>query len=245
MAHSRPSIKTPTHHPQLHITPLTRPTSTYTAPSPLIRTFTADFTSPASLTAVLQGQDALHDAWKPLIDGAVAAGVKLFFASEFASDIMSPYFAKFPPLFVGDKIRVRGYLEERVGSGEIAWTVPNGGPFFDMYEFCCAPAGFDIPSRKARIYDTSNNFACGTPLPVMGSTNAILEALEAETGEMFTAEHRCELAKAIGGMTINSNFNEEDSVANFWDMVGNELLGVNPVSVGEAVKEAMEKWGKD
>lgn len=78
-----------------------------------------------------------HDAWKPLIDGAVAAGVKLFFASEFASDIMSPYFAKFPPLFVGDKIRVRGYLEERVGSGEIAWTVPNGGPFFDMYEFCC------------------------------------------------------------------------------------------------------------
>lgn len=53
------------------------------------------------------------------------------------------------------------------------------------------------------------------------------------------------MAKAIGGMTINSNFNEEDSVANFWDMVGNELLGVNPVSVGEAVKEAMEKWGKD
>lgn len=84
-----------------------------------------------------------HDAWKPLIDGAVAAGVKLFFASEFASDIMSPYFAKFPPLFVGDKIRVRGYLEERVGSGEIAWTVPNGGPFFDMgYE---GPGGFRYP----------------------------------------------------------------------------------------------------
>lgn len=46
-----------------------------------------------------------YDARKPLIDSAAAAGVKLFFASEFASDIVSPHFAKFPPLFVGDKIR--------------------------------------------------------------------------------------------------------------------------------------------
>lgn len=78
--------------------------------------------------------------------------------------------------------------------------------------------------------------------------NAILEALEAETGEKFTVEHvdveeikkeaeealeRCELAKAIRGMTINSNFNEEDSVVNLWEMMGNNLLGVNPVSVGK------------
>ena len=78
-----------------------------------------------------------YDARKPLIDNAAAAGVKLFFASKFASDIVSPHFAKFLPLFVGDKIRARGYLEKRVGRGEIAWTAPNGGPFFDMCEFCC------------------------------------------------------------------------------------------------------------
>ena len=42
-------------------------------------------------------------------------------------------------------------------------------------------------------------------------------------------------------MTINSNFNEEDSAASFWDMVENNLLGVNPVSVREAMKDAMEK----
>ena len=90
--------------------------------------------------------------------------------------------------------------------------------------------------------------------------NAILEALEAETGEKFTVEHvdveeikeeaeealeRYGLTKVIRGMTINSNFNEEDSVVNFWGMAGNDLPGVSPVSVGEAVKEAMEKWGKD
>jgi hypothetical protein len=55
--------------------------------------------------------------------------------------------------------------------------------------------------------------------------------------EAEEALERCELAKAIRGMTINSNFNEEDSVMNFWDMVGNDLLGVNPVSVGEAVTQ--------
>jgi len=60
-----------------------------------------------------------YDARKPLIDSAVAAGVKLFFASEFASDIMSLHFAGFPPQFVGDKICVGGYLEERVGRGKL------------------------------------------------------------------------------------------------------------------------------
>ena len=58
-----------------------------------------------------------YDARKPLVDSAAAAGVKLFFASEFASNVMSPHFAKFPPLFIGDKIRARGYLEKKVGRG--------------------------------------------------------------------------------------------------------------------------------
>ena len=90
--------------------------------------------------------------------------------------------------------------------------------------------------------------------------NVIFDALQAETGERFTVEHvdmkkikkeaeealeRSELAKAVKGMTINSNFNEEDGMANFWDMVENDWLGVNLASVREAVKDAMEKLGKD
>ena len=41
-------------------------------------------------------------------------------------------------------------------------------------------------------------------------------------------------------MTINPNSNEKDSVANPWGMVENDLLGVNPISVREAMKNAME-----
>jgi len=40
-------------------------------------------------------------------------------------------------------------------------------------------------------------------------------------------------------MIINSNFNEEDIVANFWGMVESDLLGMNPV-VREAMKDATE-----
>lgn len=90
----------------------------------------------------------------------------------------------------------------------------NGGPFFDMW-LSKGPAGFDLVQRKATIYDTGNNLACWTPLPVVASAvvnmlrspnqnilnravficgvkdvtqNAILAALESEIGK-FTVEH--------------------------------------------------------
>lgn len=85
----------------------------------------------------------------------------------------------------------------------------NGGPFFDIW-LSKGPAGFDIVQRKATIYDTGNNLACWTPLPVVASAvvnmlrspnpkiinrgvficgvkdvtqNAILAALESEIGK--------------------------------------------------------------
>lgn len=90
----------------------------------------------------------------------------------------------------------------------------NGGPFFDMW-LSKGPAGFDLVQRKATIYDTGNNLACWTPLPVVASAvvnmlrspnqnilnravficgvkdvtqNAILAALESEIGK-FRVEH--------------------------------------------------------
>lgn len=67
-----------------------------------------------------------------MIDAAIEAGVKLFFASEFVADVMSPHYQIFETHFAGDKIKVRKYLEEKAAAGNIAWTALNGGPFFDM-----------------------------------------------------------------------------------------------------------------
>jgi len=140
--------------------------------------------------------------------------------------------------------------------------------------------GFDIPARKAKIYGSGNNLSCWTPLPTIASAvvnmlrnpdvilnrgifisgvrdltqNAILAALEAETGDKFEVEHidleqikekalaalaKGEYKQATMGLTINSNFNEEDSAANFWDKVENEHVGIRAVTAQEAVKAAM------
>jgi hypothetical protein len=140
-------------------------------------------------------------------------------------------------------------------------------------------AGFDIPNRKAKIYGSGNNLSCWTPLPMIAvavvnmlrnpsaivnrgiyvsgvldlTQNAILAALEAETGDKFSVEHvdlqgikkealdaleKGDYRQATRGLAINSNFNEKDSAANFWDKVENDLVGIKPVSVQEAVRAA-------
>ena len=142
-------------------------------------------------------------------------------------------------------------------------------------------AGFDIPAHKATIYGTGNNLTCWTPLPVAATAavnmlrnpdtilnraifvcgvrdltqNAMLAALEAETGEKFALEYvdverirldamdaleRGEPGKATRGLTINAQFNEKDSGANFWDKVENELVGIEAVDVRAAVREYLK-----
>ncbi|KAL0258561.1 hypothetical protein SLS55_006058 [Diplodia seriata] len=91
-------------------------------------------------------------------------------------------------------------------------------------------------------------FVCG----VRGLTqNALLEALEAEVGGKFDVERvdvrkmkadalelleRGEVKAAMRGLTLSGQFNEEGSAADFWHLVENELVGVEPVWVREAVR---------
>lgn len=110
-----------------------------------IKITTADFGDSAALVAALYRQDAVvccvpggatkFGPQNLLIDAAIEAGVKLFFASEFAADAMSPHYQMFPTEYVGDKAKVKKYLEEKAAQGNVAWTALNGGPFFDMCEW--------------------------------------------------------------------------------------------------------------
>jgi hypothetical protein len=86
------------------------------------------------LACCVGGTQTKFDQQKLLIDASVEAGVKLFFASEYSGNIASPQYRLLPTQFVGDKLRVREYLEEKAAAGQIAWTALNGGPFFDMCE---------------------------------------------------------------------------------------------------------------
>ncbi|XPS68828.1 hypothetical protein M3J09_001109 [Ascochyta lentis] len=160
--------------PRFSITAITRPTSTYTpSKSSGITHKTTDYTSLSSLIEVFTGQDAIvncitggatqYEQSKLIIDAAVAAGVKFFFANEFVGYVTSPQFRRMPEAFAGAKIRIREYLGELAAAGSITWTSLNGGPFFDMW-LMKGPAGFDVANRQARIYGTGNNPLYWTPL---------------------------------------------------------------------------------
>ncbi|KAF2019769.1 NAD(P)-binding protein [Aaosphaeria arxii CBS 175.79] len=136
-----------------------------------------DFDSFESLKASFLGKDAVINCingaatqflpTKLIIDAAVEAGVRFYFANEFVGDIMREEFRRLPEQCVGGKVRTRAYLEKLSEGGKICWTALNGGPFFDM---CKGPAGFDIPNRKARIYGTGNTPLFWTPLPTIAET---------------------------------------------------------------------------
>jgi hypothetical protein len=103
-----------------------------------------DYTSHTSLVEAFTGQDAIvncitgsatqYDPSKLIIDAAIAAGVKFFFANEFVGYLTGEQFRRLPESSAGAKFRIRQYLEELRNAGKIAWTSLNGGPFFDMCE---------------------------------------------------------------------------------------------------------------
>jgi hypothetical protein len=281
--------------PRFNITAITRPTSTYSAPpNSNIPHKTVDYESLESLTNAFAGQDAIvncvtggathYTPSKLIIDAAIAAGVKFFFANEFVGDVSNPRFKALPESAIGAKYRIREYLESVGAEGKIRWTSLNGGPFFDMW-LMKGPAGFDVKNKKARIYGTGENKLCWAPLPTIAlaaanmlrnpesvanrpvfiytvpglTQNALLEALEKVLETKFDVqkvdvqkidEHakialeRGEVAKAVKGLTISNQFYEGNNV-DFSHLAENELVGVHAVSVEDAVRQAVEIYGRD
>lgn len=101
-----------------------------------------DYSSFSSLYDVFTGQDVVvncitggatqYEPSKRIIDAAVAAGVKFFFANEFVGYVTSEQYKRMPEAYVGAKVRIRDYLQELSAESKITWTSLNGGPFFDM-----------------------------------------------------------------------------------------------------------------
>lgn len=132
-------------------------------PSVIIRT--ADYSSIASLTEALRGQDAAVSAigmmglalQKAIIDAAVAAGVRRFVPSEFGTplDSISPNMRA----LMGAKVDALAHLKAKASEleeGTFTWTSIATSVFL---EFCLDHPvifGIDIPARKATIFDSGN-----------------------------------------------------------------------------------------
>ncbi|KAJ4290209.1 hypothetical protein N0V90_010424 [Kalmusia sp. IMI 367209] len=194
------------------ITAISRSTSTspYTPPpGSNIALKTVDYTSLDSLKDAFAGHDAVvncitggatqYEPSKLIIDAAVSAGVRFFFANEFVTNLASPQFRRLPESLAGAKARIREYLEALGKEGKIVWTALNGGPFFDMW-LMKGPAGFDIKNKEARIYGTGEHPLYWTPLPTIGLAAANM--LRNPSAVTNRAVHICPFA--TGTLTQNT-----------------------------------------
>ncbi|KAI8960363.1 NAD(P)-binding protein [Daldinia sp. FL1419] len=153
------------------LTVITRKGTSYTWPSN-VTVKEVDYDSVDSLTAALQGQDAVVStittsslsAQINLIDAAVKAGVKRFIPSEFGSDTFNAKAASLP--CYKPKVEVQKALKKAAAESNLTWTAVLNGPFLDW----AIRVGFfaDVKNRTIELPDGGNNTTSSTSLPTIG-----------------------------------------------------------------------------
>lgn len=119
-----------------NVTALTRATSTSTFPEG-VTVKKVDFDSPDSLKDAFAGQDAVVSAiataavggQQPIIDAAIAAGVKRYIPSEFGINTRLTPGTTIGKILAG-KVAVVDYLKTKE-SPSFSWTGLSTGMFFD------------------------------------------------------------------------------------------------------------------
>ncbi|KAL2837216.1 NmrA-like family protein [Aspergillus pseudodeflectus] len=112
-----------------------------------------DYTSQSILQAALNGVDAVVStvagvavsSQKPLIDAAIAAGVKHFIPADYAMSLRAPEVRRLPPYT--DVLGIENYLRAhaQTDGNYMAWTVVACGGFLE-YSFDL-PFMIDLPNR--------------------------------------------------------------------------------------------------
>lgn len=160
------------------VTALTREGSTSTFPAEVVSK-TVDYTSVESLTSALEGQDALVSilatvavaGQRPLVDAAVAAGVKRIIPSEFG--INTRFLGKEPiGAILQGKIRTLNYIHEKSKQNpSFTWTGISTGLFFD-WGLSHGSIGLDKTAKIATIFDSGDEPFQATNLPHIGKAIA-------------------------------------------------------------------------
>ncbi|KAL7619790.1 hypothetical protein AAE478_010333 [Parahypoxylon ruwenzoriense] len=161
---------------------LTRKSSSQTFPSS-VTVKEVDYDSLESLTAALQGQDAVVSTIAsaalpqqlPLIDAAVKAGVKRFIPSEFGSDTLNEKTSRLPGYTV--KVQIQEALKKAAAESRLTYTFIFNGPFLDWG----ISAGFlaNVKDRSIELPDGGNNKTSVTTLASIGkAVVGVLKNLE-------------------------------------------------------------------
>ncbi|KAJ9156320.1 NAD(P)-binding domain [Pleurostoma richardsiae] len=199
------------------VTGLTRQSSEAKLPAG-VRHIKTDY-SEASLLKAFQGQDAVISTvssivpggalalQKAFVDAAVAAGVKVFFPSEYGIDTSDRAASEYIP-FLADKVETVDYLKAQ--EDKISWTAVITGSMFDWGLNIPGFGGWNVPARTVTLFDGGDIPYEATNLDQVGraiakslkkpeltrnqyvyvnsftvTQNEVLKALETVTGEKF------------------------------------------------------------
>ncbi|KAH8687289.1 hypothetical protein BGZ60DRAFT_362655 [Tricladium varicosporioides] len=184
--------------------------------------------SQQSLVSVFKNFDAIISTiatfsthlQKAIIDAAITAGVKRFIPSEYGIDTSPSTIAEVipPALLKQETVKYLKGQEEK-----ISWTAVCVGSFFDWIFQYPGLMGWDLPGRKATVFDGGNVEYEATNVAQIGravaavlatehieetknqyvyvnsfttTQNQVLRALEKHTSEKFEVVHAS--AKALG-----------------------------------------------
>ncbi|KAL4740266.1 hypothetical protein BDV11DRAFT_204457 [Aspergillus similis] len=139
------------------VTVLTRSVSPETSLPPGAALKQVDYTSIESLKTALAGHDIVISTLspsamslqKPVIDAAIAVGVKRFIPAEYGAMTSDPVGRKLP--FHRDAVEIHEYLEETAAAGLIEYTVFGVGVFMELL-FTTALV-VDLDHREVRLFD--------------------------------------------------------------------------------------------
>ncbi|KAH8906427.1 NAD(P)-binding protein [Coniochaeta sp. PMI_546] len=142
-----------------NVTALTRATSTSTFPEG-VTVKKVDFGSPESLKEAFAGQDAVVSAiatvavgaQQPIIDAAIAVGVKRYIPSEFGINTRLTPGTTIGKILAG-KVAVVDYLKTKENPS-FSWTGVSTGMFFDWG--LKHIVGIDFEQKTARVVDSGN-----------------------------------------------------------------------------------------
>ncbi|KAI1878014.1 hypothetical protein JX265_002382 [Neoarthrinium moseri] len=219
-----------------NVTALTRESSSSTFPDG-VKVKKVDYESVDSIKEALQGQDAVVSAAAtiavgkqyPIVDAAVAAGVKRFIPSEFGINTRTVSSQGLKTILQG-KIKALDYIiEKSKANPDFTWSGVTTGLFFD-WGFRTSGLGFNKDTKSVGIVDSGNTPYFASNLPFIGKAVAAILANPDKTANQYLS---------VASFTVSQNkllkIVEEESGAK-WT--------TKPVKSPDLVKAGDEKLSK-
>ncbi|KAH7381773.1 NmrA-like family protein [Cadophora sp. MPI-SDFR-AT-0126] len=191
-----------------------------------------------SLLNAFKGQDAIVSAiatgsagqQMAIIDAAIISGVRRFIPSEFGIDTADPRAGDFVPALKVKQDTVK-YLQTKESSG-LSWTAIVVGSLFDWTFQYPGLMGWNLPQRKATIFDGGEYEFEATNLSQMGL--AIAACLKPEYFESTKNQH-----VYVNSFTVT----QSQILAGFEKLLGYklEVEGGNAADLGVQALAAIER----